>query len=204
MSTWTIRHEGSPRSIENLSLQQVLEGLREGLWEPTDEVKGPSEPTWVALENHPQLAEVIADIEPPEPKVHPDETHLDMNPLIDVALVLLIFFILTTTVQALHTALDAPRYVTKGAPKVGRETVNQTMIVVTARLVGKKPVITVDGKPVELADLKARLIEVRDSTEKRQMAIDADDEVSWHTVIGIQDAAAGARIQKINFIAKRP
>lgn len=203
MSTWTIRHEGSPRSIENLSLQQVVEGLREGLWEPTDEVKGPGETTWAALENHPQLAEVIADLEPPEAKVHPDETHLDMNPLIDVALVLLIFFILTATVQALHTALDAPKYVTGNLPSVPQQKANATMIRVNARLVKDKPVITVDGKPVELEDLKARVSEVKDKTNKQEMLIDADDAIGWQTVITIRDAAAGAHIQKIYFLAKK-
>ena len=64
--------------------------------EPTDEVRGPGATAWVAIENHPQLAEVVADLEPP-PRAHDDETHLDMNALIDVCLVLLIFFMMTTT-----------------------------------------------------------------------------------------------------------
>ncbi|HYT87105.1 MAG TPA: biopolymer transporter ExbD, partial [Gemmataceae bacterium] len=94
--TWKIRHEGSPKFIQGLTLAQVVEGLRDGLWEPTDEVMGPSDATWVALENHPQFAEVAADLEPP-PRREEDETRLDMNALIDVCLVLLIFFMLTTT-----------------------------------------------------------------------------------------------------------
>ena len=73
------------------------EGLRDGAWEPTDEVMGPGDRAWVAIENHPQFADVVADLEPPPPHGHPDETHLDMNALIDVCLVLLSFFILTTT-----------------------------------------------------------------------------------------------------------
>ena len=42
------------------------------------------------------LAEVAAELEAP-PLVREDPTHLDMTALIDVCLVLLIFFMMTTT-----------------------------------------------------------------------------------------------------------
>ena len=32
MSTWFVRHEGSPRAVEVPSAQRVLEGLRDGDW----------------------------------------------------------------------------------------------------------------------------------------------------------------------------
>ena len=35
---WQLRHEGSPRVIPNLSEAQIVEGLRDGRFEPTDEV----------------------------------------------------------------------------------------------------------------------------------------------------------------------
>src|SRR5262249_28118804 len=105
---WKIRHEGSPQSIDGLELQQVLDGLRDGRWAPADEVMGPGEANWQAIENHPQLAETAADLEPPPPKDHDDETRLDMNPLIDVALVLLVFFILTTTYETIRKVIEAP------------------------------------------------------------------------------------------------
>src|SRR5205823_4768899 len=94
---WQLRHEGSPQALEALTLQQIAEGLRDGLWEPTDEVKGPGEQTWQAIENHPQLAEIAEEIEAPPLLRREEGTHLDFNALIDVCLVLLIFFILTTT-----------------------------------------------------------------------------------------------------------
>src|SRR5262245_38710805 len=94
---WQLRHQGSPQAVTGLSLQQIAEGLRDGLWETTDEVMCPSDQVWQAIENHPALAELAEEIEAPPP-LHRDEgTHLDFNALIDVCLVLLIFFILTTT-----------------------------------------------------------------------------------------------------------
>src|SRR5262249_24545382 len=52
---WKVRHEGSPQSID-VEMPQILEGIEDGRWEPTDEVQGPGETKWVAIENHPQFA----------------------------------------------------------------------------------------------------------------------------------------------------
>ena len=40
---WQLRHEGSPRAVKNVTLPQIVAGLRDGLWETTDEVQGPGE-----------------------------------------------------------------------------------------------------------------------------------------------------------------
>ena len=93
---WQVRHEGSPRVVRNLSLQQIVDGLRDGLWETTDEVQGPGEARFRPIEAHPQLSEIAQDLEAPPRRLHQEPTSLDMNALIDVCLVLLIFFILTT------------------------------------------------------------------------------------------------------------
>src|SRR5436189_5274480 len=95
--SWQLRHEGSPQALKGLTLQQIANGLRDGQWEPTDEVMGPDDKAWQAIENHPALAELAEELEAPPVKRHDEGTHLDMNALIDVCLVLLIFFILTTT-----------------------------------------------------------------------------------------------------------
>src|SRR5215204_604406 len=98
--TWQLRHQGSPKTVKQLRLDQIVEGLRDGLWETTDEVIGPGEQVWVAIENHPQLAEIAEEVQAPPPRHREESTSIDMNALIDVCLVLLIFFILTTTYAA--------------------------------------------------------------------------------------------------------
>ena len=96
---WQVRHEGSPRVVRDLSLQQIVDGLRDGLWETTDEVVGPGETRWQAIESHPQLAEIAMDIEDLRPPRHQEATSLDLNALIDISLVLLIFFMMTASVS---------------------------------------------------------------------------------------------------------
>src|SRR5262245_34775447 len=159
MSTWRVRHEGSPRSVDGLTLQQLVEGLVDGQWEPTDEVMGPKDSTWVAIENHPDLAEIAEDIEPRPARSYGDESHLDMNALIDVCLVLLIFFILTTTVAALQKRIEAPSATDEKAKvaTVTKEQVEEQMILVKANMENGEPVIRIEDTVVERAKLLREL-----------------------------------------------
>jgi biopolymer transport protein ExbD len=198
--TWKIRHEGSPRSIEGLSLQQVVEGLQDGLWEPTDEVMGPQDQQWTAIESHPQLAEIAMDLEPPIAKVHDDETRLDMNPLIDVALVLLIFFILTTSYAALQKMLEMPNMSKdKGAIPVKDSELNRFTIRVKLRKEGDKAVIKVENQVVEPDALVAELKKYVKG-DKTQVLLDAKG-VDWGSVVTVLDAARGADAQRVNMLA---
>src|SRR5947209_20489754 len=151
---WTIRHQGSPRAVDGLSSAQVLEGLQDGRWEPTDEVKSDGEARWRSLEEHPQFSEAVADLEPPEPKHPEDETRLDMNPLIDVCLVLLIFFILTTTYASLQKIIEAADLGTEdagGVQVVKDKDVEATMVRVGLLMRDDKVVVQVEGKDVASA-----------------------------------------------------
>ena len=58
MSTWKVRHEGSPQVTGGLTVEQLNDGLADGVWEVTDEVQGPGETSWTAFENHPRFAEI--------------------------------------------------------------------------------------------------------------------------------------------------
>jgi biopolymer transport protein ExbD len=196
--SWSVRHEGSPKVIEGLTVEQVADGLREGSWEPTDEVRGPGEPEWRALENHPQFAELAADLEPPPRVEGDDETRLDMNPLIDVCLVLLIFFMLTTTYAALQKYLDSPEMTSKaidGPPKMTRDKLAEVAIKVTAKVEGDKTVIHVEDKVIELEDLAKTLKAlVKKDVSKANVWLDLDDKASYGTYISIVDQAGDAGV----------
>lgn len=195
--SWSVRHEGSPRVIEGLTVEQVAEGLRESSWEPTDEVRGPGEPEWRALENHPQFAELAFELEPPRRVEGDDETRLDMNPLIDVCLVLLIFFMLTTTYAALQKYLESTGITAKplpGTPKLTQTQVNELAIKVSAKMEGDKPVIRVEDKVVEIDDLAKKLKELAKSSKKANVWLDIDDKVPYGTFISIEDQAGEADV----------
>jgi biopolymer transport protein ExbD len=204
--TWKIRHEGSPRSIDGLTTTQVVEGLQDGLWEATDEVMGPEDADWKPIEAHPDYAEVAAELEPPPAKVYEDETRLDMNPLIDVCLVLLIFFILTTTYAALQKVLDMPGMSgknLKGPIVKTKQQVEEFTIKVEARQENGQPVIRVEDEVVDLANLTKTLSRYINKTHKTELLLDASDDVDWGTIVAVQDAARGAHVSKVNLL-KRP
>lgn len=203
--TWKVRHQGSPQAIEGLSLAQVADGLRDGLWEPTDEVLGPGDRAWAAIENHPQLEELAADIEPPPAKPHEDQTKLDMNPLIDVALVLLIFFIITATYDTIRKVLDVPGTTgqdVQGALQVTEAQVAQTMIRVEARQQAGKLALKVEDRPTRLEELEKVLKEYAGKSQRAELLIDAVG-VDWGTLVGIQDAAKGAGMQRAYYLKQK-
>jgi biopolymer transport protein ExbD len=200
--TWKVRHQGSPIALSDLTLAQVLEGLSDGRWEPTDEVMGPQDTDWVAIENHPQLAEVAAELEEPPPRVYDDETRLDMNALIDVCLVLLIFFILTTSYAVLQKRLEAPGVTDAklGPAVVTQEKVAQQMIRVTVRMEGNEPVIRVEDQVVKPARLENELRTYVGATHKTQLLLDIADDVPHYAEVAVMDAAKGARMEKVSLV----
>jgi biopolymer transport protein ExbD len=207
---WQVRHEGSPRVVSNLTVAQIVDGVRDGLWETTDEVLGPGETRWRAIEAHPQFEELAQDLEAPHPPRHQDPTSLDMNALIDVCLVLLIFFILTTSYANLvQKVVPVPAVKSDGRIRTVKvEDVKARMIRVQA--VGDKdgsPTVRIENQPVDVAAASGKGIDaaklraalqpyVRGEDRKTEVIFDAQG-ISWETVIQIQDAARAAGVQKI-------
>jgi biopolymer transport protein ExbD len=200
--SWQIRHQGSPSALKDLTLQQIAEGLADGRWEPTDEVMGPGEPNWVPIENHPQLAEIAADLEPPPERVYDDETNLDLTALIDVCLVLLIVLILTTSYAVLQKRLQAPGVSAEhvGPPVITKEKVDQQMVLVSIKMENGQPVFRVEKDVVDAEDLQGALSRFLKATGKTQLLLQSDDEVPQSAVVAVLDAAAGARMEKVSFV----
>jgi biopolymer transport protein ExbD len=202
--TWKIRHEGSPQAVEGLSLEEVLHGLADGNWEPTDEVMGPNDKTWKKLEDHPQFAEIASELQGPRARTYGDEdAHVDMNALIDVCMVLLIFFILTTSYNALQSRLDSPDVAPKAedAPQalkmVEREDAELTTIVVVIEMENGKPVITVAGKKVTPDKVEDELKSLVRGSKKTTLTLDVDPKVPVGVSLPIQRDAAAAGIKNI-------
>lgn len=199
MANWRIRYEGSPTVVEVESPQKVVEGLRDGEWEPSDEVRGPGDAAWTTIEDHPQFAEAVAEMEPP-PGEKPDETRLDMNPLIDVALVLLIFFILTTTYTSLRRSIEVPAEPEKKEgqqAKVTQQDIQDRTFRVEAWMADDRPRVKVGDKVVEIDEVEKEVKALVASTGKREMLLEVDGKVPWGIEAQIHDAAKAAEIHQI-------
>ncbi len=206
MNLFNVRPQGSPEFVEGVSAEDILDGVKEGIWEPTDEVTGPGETEWQPLELHPVFAGAMADFEPPPPPPPEDETRLDFNPLIDVALVLLIFFMLTATYEQLRKEFTPPpteREKSQGKAKTDND-IKQFAIRVTAKMENDQLVYRVENEVVAEDDVEAKFKEWMEKTKYSALAMEIDPKVPWHAVVKIQDAAAGAKISEIIRVTRPP
>jgi biopolymer transport protein ExbD len=211
--TWSARHAGSPRSVQGLTLAQIIVDLRDGLWEPTDEVMGPEDRAWVPIEAHPQLQAVASEIEQAPPKEQPDETRLDFNALIDVCLVLLILFILTATYTEKKKVVPVPTTPEAAASnvrRVNRGQVKDSMIKVVVRGPEEKggdPRIWLEywlsgkqiSRPVSKDEFREAVEKAVSDKQVYEMLYDVAD-VDIGTAIDLQDQAKSARISEVKWV----
>jgi biopolymer transport protein ExbD len=196
--SWKIRHEGSPRTVDDLTPGQIAQGLEDGQWEPTDEVLGPDDTTWTAIENHKIFANVVEDLDlTPERK--PEEgTHLDMTALIDVCLVLLVFFILTTGYAALQKMLEMGQLAfdkKNNVIIVPQKDVDKLMLQISVFKEGDKSVMRLEKEVINPAELPGRLSNLVRETKKVNLIVTHGSDVPWGDVVPIKDAAKFAGIQ---------
>lgn len=206
--SWRVRYEGSETVVELPTAQKVLEGVREGEWEASDDVRGPIDRDWTPIEEHAQFADAIAEMEPHAVE-GPDETRLDMNPLIDVALVLLIFFILTTTYSILRRTIDVPgepeKQEDKGAKaKPTPQELQERMFKVEIRMFGDRPRVNVNNNMIELDEVAKALQDAVKATGQREILLEFEGLVPWGIVAQVIDAAKAAEIQNVNLKRKKP
>ncbi len=197
---WQVRHLGMPEGQPLENAERVLEGLRDGDWDPSDDVRGPGEIDWRQIEDHPHFADAVAEMGPPPPEP-PDESRLDMNPMIDVALVLLIFFILTATYTSLRRSIELPPAPTdEGAAKqvAKKEDIQDRVFRVKVNLgTDGATIIKIEDRAVALADIDREFKDHVRNTGRKEMHLTVADDVPWGTEAKIYDAARGAEIHQI-------
>src|SRR5262249_7641858 len=152
------------------------------------------------------------------PRVYDDETRLDMTPLIDVCMVLLIFFILTTSYTVLQKIIEAanlrPSRVGGGRPVSSAE-VESTMVRVALRDIGgdkvrvqiEKETFDADkdvydgDKADEARQLDRRLVDAlqqfRGGGDKNKVLLEFDRGVPHGFTVAVQDAAKLAGMSEV-------
>jgi biopolymer transport protein ExbD len=116
-----------------------------------------------------------------------------------VALVLLIFFILTTTYEELRKKFPAPeanRDQIKQAAILDDDTLKRLTIRVTVTQESGKPVIRIQGDPVDEKDLLEKIKYWKGKAHSDKLAVEMDKNAPWKIFMAIQDAAAGAKISE--------
>ncbi len=111
--------------------------------------------------------------------------------LIDILAILLIFVIVTTTFKRDQPAvvINLPDSKTAtAAPSVADRAVLS---------ISKESRLYLDGKPVELANLKQALLEMLAATPNRGLALNADKQAPFGVVISVMDVLKEANVRNV-------
>lgn len=198
---WRLRHEGSPQPVpQPLTSEQIVEGLKDGVYATSDEVRGPGDAKWLKLDAHPHFSEVSEVIEQIEnEKGHePDDNNIDMNPLIDVCLVLLVFFILATTISVMEKVLKLPNNPQENKkPPVLTPDQAQKYIMLKVTKKGAGTLFDVNGYEATTEENLLRELERLVKEGKTELILDIAPGVEFNAYTMVVDNATQARITKI-------
>jgi len=118
---------------------------------------------------------------------------INMTPLIDVMLVLVVIFILTAPLLASSVRLDLPK--TDAAKP--QEAVRFVQVALD-----KAGQIYLNDQALELVVLQQRLMEVALQNPQAEIQLRADESVPYGQVVAVMGAAQKAGLSRIGFVAK--
>ena len=120
---------------------------------------------------------------------------INMTPLVDVMLVLVVIFIITAPLLASSIRLDLPR--TDAAKP------NDAPNFVTVVL-DKAGQAFLEDKPVALAQLAQQLVQAAQRNPDTEVQLRADQTVPYGRVVEVMGAAQKAGLNRIGFVAEPP
>jgi biopolymer transport protein ExbD len=119
--------------------------------------------------------------------------------------VLLIFYILTTSYTQLQARINHPSVAPDTddkLPMVTQEQIDKQMIRVSVKLDKGKPIIRIEDKVVEERQLAGEFQRFKKGANKTTILLVFDGDVTNGTLTTIEDAAASAGIQHVNWGVK--
>lgn len=120
-------------------------------------------------------------------------SEINVTPLVDVMLVLLIIFILTLPVLTHTVTLDLPQAHNK-PNQIEPDTITVS--------IAQDGTILWDGEPLTEAELESRLLSVASRQPQPDIQIRGDSHAEYGSVVKAMAAAQRAGIRKLGFITK--
>ena len=194
MSRWGLRnHDSDSKSIllESIEIQDLIVS---GLISINDEIRKEGETTWKTFLDYPEFDDTFSVKSSIK---HDEDENIDMNALIDVCLVLLVFFILLTSYAKLVQHLEAAK--TNPDSKIPSITTTQadqkTKVVIKTE--AGKTLFYINEQVVESENLTTALKASARKLKSKDLILFYSDDVPYQAVISIQDAARAADFQQI-------
>jgi biopolymer transport protein ExbD len=116
-------------------------------------------------------------------------TEINITPLLDLAFVLLIIFIITTPLMEKSVNLEVP---TSGEA-------NQSVDSSTVQTIGidRENVITLNDEIVDLSTLESRLISLREEKPEAPVIVRPDKSLTVQQLVSVMDVLQRAKISKV-------
>ena len=130
----------------------------------------------------------LDSIKPPRPM-----SEINVTPLVDVMLVLLVIFILTAPLLASSIKLELPK--ADAAPSA------QAPEFVTL-VVNASGAVFLNDQPIELAALRTRLLQTATQNPDTEVQLRADARVPYGRVVEVMGVAQKAGLTRIGFVAE--
>ena len=122
-------------------------------------------------------------------------SEINVTPLVDVMLVLLVVFMVVTPLVRREIPVDLPR------TETSREAEQEVQITLTATADGR---ILLDGEPLDEAGLADRLRARYVTRPDRTIFLAADRRLSYSRVVDLIDVCRAAGVERIGIVTKDP
>ncbi len=133
-----------------------------------------------------------------KPAGHQPMSEINVTPLVDVMLVLLVIFIIAAPFLASRLALDLPRAEVPAAAQAGAES---AFVAIEVDAGGQ---VHWDGQPVDVPALRERLRETAQRDPATELQLRADARVAYGEVVRLIGLAQSAGLYRIGFVADTP
>jgi biopolymer transport protein TolR len=120
-------------------------------------------------------------------------SEINVTPLVDVMLVLLIIFMVTAPMLQEGVSVELPR--AKGGPLPRKQTKENIVISVS-----KEGAVYINDKPVPITELPAKIVAATKQAPSREVFLRADTKVPYGTVVQIMAELRAAGIASLGMI----
>lgn len=121
---------------------------------------------------------------------HHTLNELNITPLLDLAFVLLVIFIITTAPTTNDIDINLPAASQQPPANQAKQDINN----VTVSSDGK---VYFNAEPITLKELEKKLIEFRKSNPDLSVVVRGDEQVNYQKVVGVLDVLTRANVTKI-------